>query len=1152
MNEATLQRIEELTEKVNQLLLARETVPAPITLKIYPMLKDASPSIEEDFFRIQLTEEEQKNAIYSCPRSSFMSYLPPPLNDSASAAVRKADSTLHGIQVALAQATRPVDNYVHRIIQDNPGIAPDDLRFLFTDTMGALLSDIAATVTQMRLDNLHRGMDLPGKPQQLVESEIKPLMDQDKLDALLRKKHQQKKPGSVSPFAGANGSVLRTVPKAILLRRKPRKLVFRPTQPTITRNNQLFAGEGAAAEEGLIRNPNGAPVGGRLAIQPSGPEHRREGFQDPVQGSETDDHGFKGETNGRFDREDLNTTAIDDAPTSVQAEAQSRGPPDPDGGIAFLLTKKAIEEVKTQDPGFYCQLFVIPKKTGRLRPTNQAKVLHSVSRSRRRIHAHSYTQFLQEVSPLLLERESIPIHSAPVWSVSQPAHFYQGAPPNTIMGKNKHIRISAYLDDILIIGEAGIQNKVREVDNNAISVNNPSWYGNQFTEHKPQSSFLKNLGPPPRSDKTIESWPDDVEMPGELYWKSPTYVDCPAPRLSNAETTLGTQEQVLMIDEDMDINYPRTGTLYRCQRHRLGDSCGLTILLRIVESFGGVDAHQRQRTINDLYALRLQNVVGRSEVLLDDLPETARNCRRNMEPLHNNKHAPPGHICSVCNESSGCTEPTDRTDGMTKKLSTNTIKSYKSAILNLVSDPRTVGNSPCIKEFLRAIDETEIKSFVNPEIDISPIVLKINEWGNTSGLDNQKLTTKCCWLLSLCGFLRASDIHRIDDARTIITEYTLKLVIIAPKEKRKGQPIERPCEINRHPNHILCPVLAYTVYKARIATELCPTPHANNDSIIVNRLFRHTKYYNKPLSVDSITRHVKNLLGLIKRPPNTPIPKTRAIGATLAATSGVPVENIASHAFWSNYSMFDTYYRLDRSTQSNMTEAVLVYQCGGSLIGDQNIITAAHCLSDGHMAPIPIENVRIVVGKHVRRTEENKLKLYSVSSQKTFGYDKGIAYDFAMYTLSTKVPEDEATPIKIYAGRICDNIPVQVLGFGSVDDTGIKHLPVLQKVNVDISSSTNCSKVNPDWKNNNEMLICQESRGINESNDSCVGDSGGPLITRYNNTNYLVGAVSRGRKKIPGQTNKCGKDVLGFYARVGYYLNYISRVTKISKKNLTS
>ncbi|PVU94273.1 hypothetical protein BB561_002690 [Smittium simulii] len=142
MNEATLQRIEELTEKVNQLLLARETVPAPITvtepedefittrapaseLKIYPMLKDALPSIEEDFFRIQLTEEERKDAIYSCPRSSFMNYLPPPLNESASTAVKKADSTLHGIQARAIGATLaatsgvPVENIVSHAFWSN-------------------------------------------------------------------------------------------------------------------------------------------------------------------------------------------------------------------------------------------------------------------------------------------------------------------------------------------------------------------------------------------------------------------------------------------------------------------------------------------------------------------------------------------------------------------------------------------------------------------------------------------------------------------------------------------------------------------------------------------------------------------------------------------------------------------------------------------------------------------------------------------------------------------------------------------------------------------------------------------------------------------------------------------------------------------------
>ncbi|OMJ15246.1 hypothetical protein AYI70_g7396 [Smittium culicis] len=96
--------------------------------------------------------------------------------------------------------------------------------------------------------------------------------------------------------------------------------------------------------------------------------------------------------------------------------------------------------------------------------------------------------------------------------------------------------------------------------------------------------------------------------------------------------------------------------------------------------------------------------------------------------------------------------------------------------------------------------------------------------------------------------------HRIDDTRTTITNEALKLVIIALKQKRKGQLIERLYELNRHPNPILFPVLAYAIFKDRIATVLCPTPHAKNHSIIVNRIFRHTKHLNKPPSVGNIAR----------------------------------------------------------------------------------------------------------------------------------------------------------------------------------------------------------------------------------------------------------------------------------------------------------
>ncbi|OMJ11867.1 hypothetical protein AYI70_g829 [Smittium culicis] len=58
--------------------------------------------------------------------------------------------------------------------------------------MRALLSEIAATVKQERLDNLHKGLKLPGKLTQIVESDVKSLMDQEALNSLIEKKPDEK------------------------------------------------------------------------------------------------------------------------------------------------------------------------------------------------------------------------------------------------------------------------------------------------------------------------------------------------------------------------------------------------------------------------------------------------------------------------------------------------------------------------------------------------------------------------------------------------------------------------------------------------------------------------------------------------------------------------------------------------------------------------------------------------------------------------------------------------------------------------------------------------------------------------------------------------------------------------------------------------
>ncbi|OMJ28092.1 hypothetical protein AYI69_g2441 [Smittium culicis] len=78
-----------------------------------------------------------------------------------------------------------------------------------------------------------------------------------------------------------------------------------------------------------------------------------------------------------------------------------------------------------------------------------------------------------------------------------------------------------------------------------------------------------------------------------------------------------------------------------------------------------------------------------------------------------------------------------------------------------------------------------------------------------------------------------------------------------------------------------------------------------------------------PLSVYNITRCIHMIYDLIRRDPDTPIPKGRAIGATLASNIEVSSDDIVSHAFWSNYTIFDTYYRLSRNSSNNLTESIL-------------------------------------------------------------------------------------------------------------------------------------------------------------------------------------------------------------------------------------
>ncbi|PVU90191.1 hypothetical protein BB561_004990 [Smittium simulii] len=122
-----------------------------------------------------IPEKERGEIIYECPEFLGMKYTPPPLNETATPVVRKNDAALCGIQMALTNMTRPIDYYVNRKLK-GPTTGIQDSKDLILPQQ---------SITQSRVNNLHRSMRLPGRVPQLLQSINKPPVENKQLEALL-------------------------------------------------------------------------------------------------------------------------------------------------------------------------------------------------------------------------------------------------------------------------------------------------------------------------------------------------------------------------------------------------------------------------------------------------------------------------------------------------------------------------------------------------------------------------------------------------------------------------------------------------------------------------------------------------------------------------------------------------------------------------------------------------------------------------------------------------------------------------------------------------------------------------------------------------------------------------------------------------------
>lgn len=198
--------------------------------------------------------------------------------------------------------------------------------------------------------------------------------------------------------------------------------------------------------------------------------------------------------------------------------------------------------------------------------------------------------------------------------------------------------------------------------------------------------------------------------------------------------------------------------------------------------------------------------------------------------------------------------------------------------------------------------------------------------------------------------------------------------------------------------------------------------------------------------------------------------------------------------------------------------------CGGSLIQETIVVTAAHCVDSEYVVRL----LSVRVGTSIINSGGQIIKVRHVKVHEDWKI-KGMINDIALIYLESKPQVQYAHPINLPTKNIIipNKAEISVTGWGATQEGGAI-AQILQEVIVPYVPLERCRYL---YRHSTvevtDVMMCAGVDGTG-GKDACQGDSGGPAVYR----GKLVGIVSWGRG--------CARALFpGVYTRIDKYLDWI-------------